>query len=183
MGIPSNGEQTTELVGLLPLVYEELRRVARERMAHLRPGGTVGPTDVVHEALVGLLKRTRQTYEGPDHLIRVASMAMHSILVDAARRRTAAKRGGGLERLPFDNDLPVAAPVEDMLALDDALEKLKTSSHAFYELFMLKVYAGMTLECIAASRGVSTRTVEREWRYVKAVLSRELNGCISSAPA
>lgn len=180
MGIPSDAEQTTELARLLPLVYEELRRVARERMAHLRPGGTIGPTDVVHEAILGLLRRSRQTYEGADHLIRVASLAMHSILVDGARRRAAAKRGGGLERLPFDDELPVAAPAADMLALDDALEKLKASSEVHYELFMLKVYAGMTLECIAESRGVSTRTVEREWRYVKAVLSRELKGCLSS---
>ena len=169
-----------ELSDLIPLAYEELRRVARQRVAQLQRGGTLSPTDLVNEVLLRLLKQTSREYNGPEHLIRVASLAMHNVLVDRARARVAAKRGGRGRRVDLPDELPISAPAENMLALHEALEKLRTRSQQHFELVMLKIYAGLSLEDIAQQRGVSTRTLEREWSYVKAVLHRELNENLST---
>jgi RNA polymerase sigma factor (TIGR02999 family) len=169
-----------EIDALIPLAYQELRYIARRRVAQLGPGATLSPTDLVNEVLLRLLKQAEREYNGKEHLIRVAATAMHNVLVDRARRRLAAKRGGDAERIAFDDDLPIAAPVQSMLVLDEALTRLQAASQQHFELVMLKVYAGLTLDDIARQRGVSTRTLEREWSYVKAVLHKELKDDLST---
>jgi RNA polymerase sigma factor (TIGR02999 family) len=167
----SNGR---ELHDLIPLAYEELRRVARQRMDRLRPGATLSPTDLVNEVLLRLLRqdgKAGKEYEGADHLIRTAAQAMHNVLVDRARRRLAAKRGGAqARRVDFDDNLPIAAPADDMLSFHEACETLRARSSEHHELLLLRIYAGMTNEQIAQQRGVSVRTIERQWRIVKAVM-------------
>src|SRR6478735_2698918 len=111
-----------ELADLIPLAYEELRRLARHRMGQLRPGGTLSPTELVNEVLLRLLKHSGQQYNGTDHLLRVAAQAMHNVLVDRARRRTAAKRGGASRPISLDDDIPIAAPADQMLAFHEACE-------------------------------------------------------------
>jgi RNA polymerase sigma factor (TIGR02999 family) len=162
-----------EINDLIPLAYEELRRVARQRMDRMRPGMTISPTDLVNEVLLRLLKQDVREYQGTDHLIRTAAQAMHNVLVDRARRRAAVKRGGGAsggKQIAFDDDLPIAAPAEDMLSFNEACEALRGRSEDHYELLLLRVYAGLTVEEIAKQRNVSSRTVERKWKVVKAVM-------------
>ena len=167
---------------LIPLAYEELRRVARSRVAQCRPGGTLSPTDLVNEVLLRLLKYTGQQYNGADHLVRVAAEAMHNVLIDRARRRMAAKRGGRRQRIDFDDELPIAAPADDMLIFHEACEAIRTRSEPHFELLLLRIYAGLSTEEIATQRGQSTRTVERQWRSIKALLCESL-GRRSAAPA
>ena len=172
----------SSLEQLIPLAYDELRRIARQRMSQLHPDGTLAPTDLVHEVLMRLLKQCdQQTYNGKDHLIRVAAIAMHNVLVDIARRRAAVKRGGQGRRIDLNDDLPIAAPAEDMLSFHEGCEAARAHSEQHFELIMLRVYAGMTLEQIAALRGQSTRTVERHWRFVKAILNLHLHAADSQS--
>lgn len=165
---------------LIPLAYEELRRIARQRISQLRPDGTLAPTDLVHEVLLRLLQQCDgKSYNGTDHLIRVAALAMHNILVDAARRRASAKHGGNGKRVRLEDELPIAAPAEDMIGFYEACEVVKSHSQEHFDLILLRIYAGMSIEEIAAQRGQSTRTVERHWRFIRAILGehmRPVNG-------
>jgi RNA polymerase sigma factor (TIGR02999 family) len=176
--------QPQDLADLIPAAYEELRRVARQRVSHLQPGGTLSPTELVNEVLLRLLKQQGREYQGTDHLIRVAAQAMHNVLVDRARRRQAAKRGGpNAARVAFDDDLPVAAPSDEMLGFHEACEIVRSRSEDDFELVLLRIYAGMSTAQIAQRRGLSTRTVERQWRYVKTLLHAHLNANRGLAPA
>lgn len=182
MGDEPGLNQEQELANLIPLAYDELRRIARVRVAALRPGGTLAPTDLVNEVLLRLLKRADRNYAGPEHLVRVAALAMHNVLVDRARRRVAVKRGGDAKRVELDDDLPIAAPAEDMICFQEACEAVRIRSEEDFELILLRIYAGLSTDEIAAQRGQSTRTVERHWKFVKAVLHASLR-TESSAPA
>jgi RNA polymerase sigma factor (TIGR02999 family) len=176
MGEPTDQAEDADLAELIPRAYDELRRLARARVARLAPGGTLSPTDLVNEVLLRLLKQEDHTYRGTDHLLCVAAQAMHNVLLDRARRRLAVKRGGGqAKRVELDDELPIAAPVENMIAFNDALEKLRNDSGDLVDLVILRVYAGLSLSEIAQHRGVSTRTLERKWNYAKAVLHREMS--------
>jgi RNA polymerase sigma factor (TIGR02999 family) len=173
--IPQSGAEN-ELNELIARAYEELRRVARARIAHLRAGATLMPTDLVNEVLLRLLGSERpQRFQDTGHLVRIASVAMHGVLVDHARRHGAAKRGGQGKRVDLDDDLPIAAPAQDMLALDDALKRLRKVGEDHFDLVMLRMYAGLSLDDIALQRGVSRRTLERQWSYIRAFLKRELD--------
>ena len=153
--------------------------MARRRMAERAGRITLTPTELVNEVLLRLLNRQGQSYNGTDHLISVAALAMHDVLVDRARRRAAEKRGGKGVHIPLDEDVAIAAPADDMLGFYEACEALRYRSEADFELVLLRVYAGLTNEEIAARRHQSTRTVERHWKFVKAVL-REKLGVLSS---
>jgi RNA polymerase sigma factor (TIGR02999 family) len=162
---------------LLPLVYAELRRVAAARLARLPPGQTLQPTALVHEAYVGLVGQGDPGWKGRAHFFGAAAMAMRDILVDRARRRAAAKHGAGLAREDVDSisiAAPGGAPVEDVLALAGALERLKARHPDRAEVAMLKTFAGLTEQEIADMRGVDVRTIERHWRFARAWLAREL---------
>lgn len=165
---------SSDLPELIPLAYEELRRIARSRVAQLAPGGTLAPTDLVNEVLLRLLKQQKREWGGTQHLIRVAAEAMHNVLVDHARRRDAAKRGGQHKRIQWDEELPIAAPADDMLSFHEACDIVRTHSESHFELLLLRIYAGLSNDEIAAQRGQSARTVQRQWKFIKAVLQSRI---------
>ena len=159
---------------LIPIAYEELRRVARQRVAQLTPGASWSATDLVNETLLRLLKRSKRDYNGADHLIRTAAMAMHDALVDRARRKNAAKRSGALMKVDLADELPVVDPASDMLAFNEACEVVRQHSEEHYELLLMRVYVGLSTDEIAARRGQSKRTVERQWKFVRALIATHI---------
>jgi RNA polymerase sigma factor (TIGR02999 family) len=166
---------------LLPLVYDELRRLAAQRLAHERPGHTLQPTALVHEAYVRLVGAGSVSdgpeFSGRGHFFAAAAEAMRRILVEGARRRRAAKHGGGRAREDVDADLlPAAEPREDLLALDEALNKLATTNRQAAELVQLRYFAGLTLPDAAEALGMAPRTAGRLWAYARAWLRREVEG-------
>ena len=163
---------------LLPLVYGELRKLAKARMARLRPGQTLQPTALVHEVYLALVGRKDPGWKGRGHFFGAAAHAMREILVDAARRRAALKRGGDLVRAApeeaEDAEPAPALPVEDLLSLDRALTKMKAEHPRKAEIVELRYFGGLTEEEIAAIYEVAPRTIEREWRFAKAWLHKAL---------
>jgi RNA polymerase sigma factor (TIGR02999 family) len=159
---------------LLPLVYDELRRLARAQMAHERPGQTLDATGLVHEAYVRLAGGA-QTFANRRHFFAAAAEAMRRILVENARRKRSLKRGGGLERQELDEIcLALPQPREDVLALDEALNKLAARDSVKAELVKLRYFAGLTQAQAAEALGISTTTADRYWAYAKAWLHREM---------
>ncbi len=160
---------------VLPLVYDDLRRLAHARMAKLAPGQTLQATALVHEAYLRIHDRPSDGWGGRAHFFFAAARAMHDIVVEQARRKSARKRGGGQAHLDADEvDIPVEAPPEDVLALDDALAKLRVEDPDGHQLVELRYFAGLTVPEIAELTGTSVSTIERRWRFVKAWLGREL---------
>ncbi len=160
---------------LLPLVYEELRSLARARMSHVPPGNTLQPTALVHEAYLRLVGKADPGWDHRGHFFAAASQAMRQILVDQARRKAAMKHGGDRKRLDIDElQLAIETPHEDVLALHDALERLEQEDPRKAQIAVFRYFAGLTGKETAAALGVSVRTVEREWRYVVARLHQEL---------
>jgi RNA polymerase sigma factor (TIGR02999 family) len=163
---------------LLPLVYDELRRLAAANLANEAPGQTLQATALVHEAylrLVGTGAREMQ-WTGRRHFFAAAALAMRNILVDQARRRRRIKRGGDADRVPFDEGLAITEPADtDVLALDEALTELAKIDQPAAELVNLRYFAGLTNEEAAASLGCSPRTAERLWTYAKAWLFKRLS--------
>src|SRR5262245_9806745 len=161
---------------LLPLVYDELRRLAAQRLAHERAGHTLQPTALVHEAYLRLVGGgDEENWNSRGHFFAAAAEAMRRILVEAARRRRAAKHGGGRTREELDADLVAAAqPREDLLALDEALDKLAATNRPAAELVQLRYFAGLTLPDAAEALGMAPRTAGRLWAYARAWLRREV---------
>lgn len=160
---------------LLPLVYDELRRLAHQRMARLPAGQTLQATALVHEAYMRVVDGSEDSWDGRRHFFFVAARAMRDILVEDARRKTAGKRGGELARVELSEALAVAAPVKHVLTLDLCLGQLEANDPEGYELVMLRYFTGLTLEEIATAWSTSRSTVERKWRFVKAWLAREMD--------
>ena len=159
---------------LLAQVYQELRRIAAYKMAAEPPGQTLQPTALVHEAWLRLGGRDQQ-WENRAHFFAAAGEAMRRILVENARRKHRLKRGGNLERVNLDDlDLPSPMPDEELLALNDALDRLEAADPRAAELVKLCFFAGLTQEQAAAELGVSISTVERTWAFARAWLYREL---------
>lgn len=166
---------------LLELVYDELRRVARGKMAALPPGQTLQPTALVSEAYLKLIGPDGQTmrWESRAHFFGAAARAMRNILVDQARRRTAQKRGGADARAqPLDDQLitAVEVPTTDLIALDAALEELEGRDPRGHQVVMLRFFAGLSETQVAEALGTSERTVRREWSHARAWLRRRLDG-------
>ena len=163
---------------LLPLVYDELRRLAAARLAAEPSGHTLQPTALVHEAylrLVGTSDGDRWDHRG--HFFAAAAEAMRRILVEAARRKKAAKHGGGLHRHDA-NDLPIVAPPvdDDLVALDEALTRLAQVEPQKAELVKLRYFVGLTIEETADALGISPATAKRHWAYSKAWLLQAMGG-------
>lgn len=168
---------------LLPLVYDELRRLAMREMAQESPGHTLEPTAVVHEAYLKLVGQDRAAWTGRAHFFAVAAQAIRRILVDHARRRSSAKRGGGRIKLALDEQLVAAFEHSvDIVALDEALAELAHSHLRHAQIVESRFFGGLTVKEIAELLGISTATVEREWRYARAVLYRRLAGDASERP-
>jgi len=161
---------------LLPLVYDELRRLADARLAAEKPGQTLQATALVHEAflrLVGPADAARWDHRG--HFFAAAAEAMRRILVDAARKKGRVRHGGGRRRVELA-DQPAAVPDNDLLDLDDALSKLADRDPQKAELVKLRFFAGLTVPQAAAALGVSVATAERHWAFARTWLHAELNG-------
>ncbi len=160
---------------LFPLLYEELRRLAGHKMAHEAPGQTLQPTALVHEAWLRLAGNGDQRWQSRAHFFGAAAEAMRRILVERARRKQRIKRGGGLERVEFDDEnLASPVPDEDLLALDEALARLETTDPRASEVVKLCFFVGLTQEEAATQLGASISTVERTWAFARAWLYREM---------
>lgn len=160
---------------LLPLVYEELRRLARYRMSAESPGHTLQPTALVHEAWMRLVTPGDQSWQNRAHFFAAAAESMRRILVDHARRKQSLKRGGGVPREELDEaSIVLAAPAEELLAVNDALERLEAEDPQAAQLVKLRYFVGLTMEETATSMNLSTRSAERIWTYARTWLSREI---------
>jgi RNA polymerase sigma factor (TIGR02999 family) len=161
---------------LLPLVYTELRSLAAHKLSHEKPGQTLQPTALVHEAYLRLVGREEPgSYKDRRHFFAAAAAAMRRILIDNARRAHTRKRGAGWQRQPLET---VAAPQPDdeLLALDEALHKLAAADPVKAQLVELRYFAGMTGEQAAAVLGISPTTADRHWAYARAWLQAEVRG-------
>jgi RNA polymerase sigma factor (TIGR02999 family) len=162
---------------LLPLVYDELRRLAAKKLAQERPGQTLQATALVHEAYIRLVDVEKaQRWDSRGHFFAAAAEAMRRILTENARRRACVKRGGGWQRVDLDDlDLPMKAPPEQLLALDEAIEKLSAEDRAAAGLVKNMYFAGLPIEQAAAVLGISVATAYRHWAYARVWLQCELN--------
>ena len=161
---------------LMPLLYDELRNLGRSLLRRQGPGQTLQATALVHEAYAKLVGLRDPGWDGRGHFFAAAAQAMREVLVDQARRRAAFKRGGNLQRREFDSgDLPIQSPVENLLALDDAIKKLESDAPEKAQIVMLRFFAGLTMEEIANELNTSKSSVERQWRYIRAWLYKELD--------
>ena len=159
---------------LLPLVYDELRKLARIRMSKLPPGQTLQSTALVHEAYMRTAGKGDGTWEGRRHFFFVAARAMRDILVEDARRKSSLKRGGDMVRVDLGTAHEIEAPAEKMLDLDIGLEKLEKLDPKGFELVMLRYFTGLSLEEVSQAWDTSLSTVERKWRFVKTWLVDEM---------
>ena len=161
---------------LLPLVYEELRKLAAQKMAHESPGQTLQATALVHEAWLRLGGDDQPAWDNRGHFFAAAAEAMRRILIDNARRKLTLRHGGSLERVNL-HALELAAHMDDeqLLALNEALEKFAAHDARKAELVKLRFFAGLTNEQAARALKVSEPTVKRDWAYARAWLFRELN--------
>ena len=161
---------------LMPLLYGELRSLGKALIRRQPPGQTLQATALVHEAYAKLVGSTDPGWDGRGHFFAAAAQAMREILVDQARRRAALKRGGNLKRKDLtDNDLPIDSPVDNILALDEALKKLEASDPEKGRIVTLRFFAGLTMEEIANELDRSKSSIERQWRYIRAWLYKELD--------
>jgi RNA polymerase sigma factor (TIGR02999 family) len=161
---------------LLPLVYDELRKLAAQKLAQERPGQTLEATALVHEAYLRLVDtKTVQHWDSRGHFFAAAAEAMRRILIDNARRKRRPKHGGGRERVALDEAIPVSEPPEELLALDDALTKLAQREPVKAELVKLRFFAGLTIPDAAQVLGISVATAERYWTFARVWLYAELN--------
>jgi RNA polymerase sigma factor (TIGR02999 family) len=161
---------------LLPLVYDELRKLATCRMANEPPGQTLQPTALVHEAWLRLGGGDGQPWAGRAHFFGAAAEAMRRILIDNARRKKARRHGGGQDRLDIQ-DVEVAAPAEDeqLLEIDEALNRLSLLDQKKAELVKLRYFIGMTIEESAQTLEISEATAKRWWEYARAWLHAEVS--------
>jgi RNA polymerase sigma factor (TIGR02999 family) len=161
---------------LLPLVYDELRRLAARRMAHEASGQTLQPTALVHEAYVRLLGTgPAHGWNSRGHFFAAAAEAMRRIIIDRARHANSQKQGGGRDRLTLDEvEIAAPEPAVDVLALNDALERFQQIDPAKAALVKLRYFAGMTVAQAADAIGISTTTADRHWSYARAWLHAEL---------
>jgi RNA polymerase sigma factor (TIGR02999 family) len=160
---------------LFPLVYEQLRRIARGQLRHRPPNPTLGATELVHETYLRLVDQTRVTAHDRGHFFAVAAKAMRHILVDRARRRNAAKRGGGGARVSLaDGDGAEDSRAVEILELDEALGRLDGVDRRLVKLVELRFFGGLSVEETADALGTSPRTVKRDWQKARAFLHRAL---------
>ncbi|MCC6491388.1 MAG: sigma-70 family RNA polymerase sigma factor [Pirellulales bacterium] len=171
---------------LLPLVYDELRRLALSKLAQEKPGQTLQATSLVHEAYLRLLGadgRQPQRWDSRGHFFAAAAEAMRRILVEQARRKGRLKRGGQRRRVDLDSACAASAePSLDLLSLDEALTQLATSHPAKAELVKLRYFAGLTMPEAAAALGISLATAERYWTFARTWLLAQMSDRRSDAP-
>jgi RNA polymerase sigma factor (TIGR02999 family) len=161
---------------LLPLVYDELRKLAAARMAGESPGHTLQPTALVHEAYLRLVGRDgEQRWDGRGHFFAAAAEAMRRILIESARRKHGPERGGDFTRHDLDSDHPAPEAHPRLLALDEALDRLAAIEPRAAEVVKLRYFAGLTVAEVAAVLGISPRTADNDWAYARAWLVTALH--------
>jgi RNA polymerase sigma factor (TIGR02999 family) len=166
---------------LLPLVYAELRRLARSRVAREKHAHSVQPTSLVHQAYLRLLGDRQPNWEGRGHFFAAAAEAMRRILIERARQRASLKRGGDLQRVEFDEEQALADTRGlDLLALDAALDRLEAQDSEMANVVKLRYFAGLTVPETAEALGVSPRSVNRLWTASRAWLHREMGTSVES---
>jgi RNA polymerase sigma factor (TIGR02999 family) len=171
-------DETLAASELLPLVYDELRRLARARLARLGDGQTLQATALVHEAWIRVVGDSDPGWECRAHFFGAAAQAMRNILVEQHRRKTSLKRGGerGALHGAEPPSIELGTPTEDLLALDEALERLRAKDALKARIVMLRFYTGLTMPQIAGVLGLPLTRIEREWRFSRAWLQREVDG-------
>ena len=168
---------------LLPLVYEELRKLAAARIARERPGQTLQPTALVHEAYLRLVDAEKvRHWNSRAHFFGAAAEAMRRILIEQARSKNAVKRGGDLKRVDLLNAEAVAAPAEDLLVLDEILGRLCALDRTAGQLLKLRYFAGLSVEEAAEVLGISRTSAYRSWTFIRAWVRAELSGGRSPRP-
>jgi RNA polymerase sigma factor (TIGR02999 family) len=173
-GDPSAAEQ------LMPLVYDELRKLAAARLAHERPGQTLQATALVHDAylrLIGPADRDPQHWKDRGHFFAAAAEAMRRLLVERARRKKSVRHGGGRQRIDLETQLCISADGDGddtVLAINDALERLRAEEPEAAQVVTLRYFAGLTIKEAAAAMNISVRTVNRHWTYARTWLYHEL---------
>lgn len=168
-------DQTHDVNQLLPLVYQRLHNMARHQLAAEDPGHTLQPTALVHEAYLRLASQHTTTWKSESHFLAVAATAMRRILIDHARGRGRAKRGGGHQRISLTDAEPATPDREvDVLALDEAMQQLAKHDAMAARIVEMRFFASMGLDAIAQVLGVTERTVRRHWVYAKAWIAREM---------
>lgn len=172
---PTGADAAEQLDELFPLAYAELRRIAHRRLRGERPGHTLNTTALVHEAYLKLSRLDRIEWNGRTHCLAVAAQAMRRVLVDYAVRRKAQKRGGTRARVPLDRvTLSVDDATAELLALNDAMERLKAIDERQCRVVECRFFAGMTIDETAEALDVSPATVKRDWTHARAWLNRAL---------
>jgi RNA polymerase sigma factor (TIGR02999 family) len=161
---------------LLPLVYEQLRRIAHRQLGGERPGHTLGTTGLVHETYLKLVDQTRVEWRDRGHFFALAAQAMRRILVDYARRYRAQRRGGGLRRVSLTDGVAVEEQAELLLAVHEASGRLAAVNERLSRVVECRYFAGLTEEETALALGVTVRTVERDWVKARGWLYQELRG-------
>ncbi|MHC4117479.1 MAG: ECF-type sigma factor [Planctomycetota bacterium] len=161
---------------LLPLVYEELRRLAAHKMSREQPGQTLQATALVHEAYIRLVGSQMQDWRGRAHFFAAAAEAMRHILIDKARQKQRLKRGGAHQKVDMDEvELVIEGRSADLIALDEALSKLAAEDPVKAELVKLRYFAGLTIEQAAEMLDISRATADRYWSYARAWLFHEVS--------
>ncbi len=161
---------------LLPMVYAELRAVAAARMAKTPPGNTLQPTALVHEAYLRVVGKHDSKWAGRSHFFMAAARAMRDILVEQTRRKASLKRGGDRKRIDIEQVEPeFRAPSEDLVALDEALQRLEAEDSRYGQIVNLRYFVGLTVEETASVIGVSVRTITTQRAYIRRRLFRELS--------
>jgi RNA polymerase sigma factor (TIGR02999 family) len=178
LGAVRSGEQGAA-ARLMELVYEELRRLARQQMARVPAGDTLQPTALVHEAYLRLVGREAEAgWESRAHFFNAAARAMRDIIVEQARKHSRLKRGGDRKRVALEGDRLISPETrgEDLLALDEALRELEEDDPTSARIAMLRYFAGLTVEDTARVMEMSPATLKRRWRYAMAWLDRRIHG-------
>ena len=162
---------------LLPLVYDELRLLAAQKLAKEAPGQTLQATALVHEVYIRLVAEEAQDFKNRNHFFRVAAEAMRRILIDNARRKKSQKRGGKHQKIGLDEAIPKldeGYPVDDLIELDKALAKLSEEDKTKADIVKLRYFAGLSVEQTAEVLGISATTAKLHWAYTRAWLLREI---------
>ncbi len=160
---------------LLPLVYAELRQLARARLAREAPGQTLTPTALVHEAYLRIASNNEVSWEGRRHFFFAAARAMREILVEQARRKAGPQRGGDRRRQDLDDACAIVEPPSaDVLAVHEALTELEAQNPLDAQIVLLRYFTGLTMDETAKVLGIAERTLDRQWRYIRAWLMKRL---------
>jgi RNA polymerase sigma factor (TIGR02999 family) len=161
---------------LLPLIYDELRLLAAQKLAKEPPGQTLQATALVHEAYIRLIGAEAKNWDRRGHFFAAAAEAMRRILVEKARRKRSSKHGGNQQKIALDAvDFEIEGPSDDLIALDEALTKLSEKDPGVAELVKLRYFAGLTIEQVAQFQGISRRTAVDHWAYARAWLRRQIS--------